>query len=206
MIDTLRDTEHDAGVEGNTRLTAVNGLVLTALLFVEGVTVLSVRGLLTLHVFVGLMLIPPVLLKIASTTYRFSQYYLGRPHYVRRGPPAIVLRLLGPLVVILTVALLGTGTALVIAPQRGFLLFAHKASFVLWFGAMTIHVIGHAIEALSASAAELRPGKADPAARRRSVRLSAIVAALILGVGVAAAFTPSAVSTWTHHAPVSFDH
>ena len=135
----------DAGVESNARLTGTTAAVLLVLLAVEGVTVLRVRALLTPHVFIGMLLMPPVLLKIGSTGWRFVRYYRGSPAYRRKGPPATLLRLLGPVVVILTVVLLASGVALVLGPHslRHSLLFAHKASFVLWFGAMTIHVFGH---------------------------------------------------------------
>jgi hypothetical protein len=57
----------DAGVAANARLTASNAAVLLVLLAIEGVTVLRVRALLAPHVFIGVVLIPPVLLKVAST-------------------------------------------------------------------------------------------------------------------------------------------
>lgn len=49
------------GPAGNARLTAWTGAVLFLLLAVEGVTVLDVRGLITWHVVVGVVLIPPAL-------------------------------------------------------------------------------------------------------------------------------------------------
>ena len=138
----------DAGVESNARLTGSTAAVLLVLLAAEGVTVLRVRALLTPHVFLGMLLIPPVVLKISSTGWRFVRYYRGSPAYRRKGPPPALLRLLGPVVVILTVVLLASGVALVLGPHslRPTLLFAHKASFVFWFGAMTIHVVGHLVE------------------------------------------------------------
>ena len=42
-------------------------MVLLVLLAAEGVTILSVRRLLTLHFFVGMLLIGPVVLKVCST-------------------------------------------------------------------------------------------------------------------------------------------
>ena len=60
-----------SGVDGNTRLTAATGMVLFVLLAVEGVTLLSIRQLITVHVFVGVLLLGPVLLKSSSTLYRF---------------------------------------------------------------------------------------------------------------------------------------
>ncbi|HEY5026418.1 MAG TPA: hypothetical protein VII76_15685 [Acidimicrobiales bacterium] len=140
--DPRRDTD---GPESNARLTGTTAAVLLVLLAAEGFTILRVRSLLTPHVFIGMLLIPPVLVKTASTTYRMVRYYLGTPAYRRKGPPPVLLRLLGPFVVVLTVVVLASGVALLLAGpawQRSLLLL-HKVSFILWFGAMTIHVLGH---------------------------------------------------------------
>ena len=139
-----RQPDGPAGVAGNERLTALTGIVLLAGFAVEGVTILRLGPLLTLHFFIGLLLIGPVVLKICSTVYRFTRYYTGAPPYVRRGPPALYLRLLGPLVIATSLAVLATGVILAITgPQHGPWLFLHKASFVLWLGVMTIHVLAH---------------------------------------------------------------
>src|SRR5690348_2628826 len=82
------------GTEGNARLTATTGIVLLGLLAAEGVTILSIRSLLSVHVFIGLLLIPPVLLKLASTGYRFFRYYTRAAEYVRHGPPILFMRML----------------------------------------------------------------------------------------------------------------
>ena len=175
----------DAGVESNARLTGATAAVLLVLLAVEGVTVLRVRALLSWHVFIGMLLVPPVLLKIGSTTWRFARYYLGAPAYRRKGPPAALLRLLGPVVIILTVVLLASGIALILAPHslRHSLLFAHKASFVLWFGAMTLHVLGHLRDT-----ARLAPRDWARSTRRdvagATVRQWALAASLVLGAGL----------------------
>lgn len=140
----------DAGVEGNARLTAANAVVLLVLLAVEGLTIVGIHSLLSPHVFIGMLLIPPVLLKMASTGWRFTRYYSGAPAYRRKGPPPALLRLLGPFVVLLTLILLfsGVGLLLVSRPWMPLLLQVHKASFVLWFCAMTVHVLGHLGEVL----------------------------------------------------------
>lgn len=88
-----RDTT--GGAAGNERLTALTGMVLLVLLAVEGVTILSVQRLLTVHFFVGMLLIGPVVLKICSVSCRFVRYYTGAASYRRKGPPAPLLRLLG---------------------------------------------------------------------------------------------------------------
>jgi hypothetical protein len=140
-----RQPDTAAGAEGNERLTALTGAVLLIGFAVEGVTVLSVRQLLTLHVFLGMLLIGPVVLKICSTGYRFTRYYTGAAAYVRKGPPAPLLRLLGPFVILTSLAVLGTGVVLAIAgPGSGPWLLLHKASFVLWLGVMAIHVLAYA--------------------------------------------------------------
>ena len=133
------------GVEANARLTASTSAILFLLLAAEGFTLLRIHGLLSAHVFIGMLLIPPVLVKIGSTSYRVVRYYLGSPAYRQSGPPPRALRVLGPFVVVLTVAVLGTGIALLVAQPslRPILLSLHKASFVVWFGAMAIHVLGH---------------------------------------------------------------
>ena len=131
-----------AGVAGNERLTALTGTVLLAGFVVEGLTILAIHRLLTLHFFLGMLLIGPVLLKIGSTGYRFTRYYAGAPPYVRKGPPAPLMRLLGPFVILTSLAVLGTGVLLgITGPGDSQWLFLHKASFVLWFGCMTLHVL-----------------------------------------------------------------
>ena len=192
---TNRDDRATAGVEGNSRLTATTGVLLLVLLAVEGVTVLQVRRLITLHVYLGLILLGPVALKTASTVYRFARYYTGSAPYVRKGPPHVVLRWLGPVVIVTSLTLLASGVVLVVQPtgDEGIWLAVHKVSFILWFGAMTIHVLGHLREALLGAYDELRT-----ASRGRLARLAVLVLSLALGVAVAAAVYPSA-SGWTSH-------
>lgn len=187
----------DAGVDGNARLTASTGTLLIALLLIEGFTILDVRGYITLHTVIGLMLVGPVLLKCVTTGYRFARYYQGKPAYVRKGPPHVVLRVIGPLVIISSLVVIGTGAGLIAVHGRGdLLLTAHQASFIGWVGLMTLHVLGHLREAALDTAKELRRQRTDdPAGRRRAARLFALAAALIVGVAVAAVFTPSA-SSW----------
>jgi hypothetical protein len=133
------------GAEGNTQLTALTGAVLLVGFAAEGVTIPALGRLLTLHFFLGMLLIGPVALKICSTCYRFARYYAGAGPYVRKGPPAPLLRALGPLVIITSLAVLGTGVALAVTgPRAGHWLLLHKASFVLWFGVLAIHVLAYA--------------------------------------------------------------
>ena len=101
--------DNTGGAEGNERLTAAAGAVLLVLFAAEGVTILSIHQLITVHFFLGMLLIGPVALKVGAVLYRFTRYYAGVPGYRRKGPPAPLLRLLGPFVVITSVGVIGTG-------------------------------------------------------------------------------------------------
>jgi hypothetical protein len=132
------------GPDGNERLTAAAGAVLFLMLAALGVTILSINQLLSAHFFIGVLLIPPVLVKLGSTGWRFVRYYRRAPEYVAKGPPLLPLRLLAPVVVLSTVAVFATGVALMFqGPQRGFLVGLHKASFVVWLAATGIHVLAY---------------------------------------------------------------
>jgi hypothetical protein len=186
------------GVEGNSRLTAANGMVLLVMLAVEGFTVLSVRDMLTLHIFLGVMLLGPVLLKVASTLYRFVRYYRGSAPYREKGPPHPVLRVMGPLVIVSSLALLGTGVALLAFPpnEDSTLLTLHQGSFIVWVALMSVHVLAHIREAAVTSWRELRASTGAGSARGRRWRFALVALALVAGVGTAAALMPSATG-WT---------
>ncbi len=53
-------------VERNALITHTAAAVLTILLLAEGLTLLNMHGLLHAHMFIGLVLIPPVLLKLGE--------------------------------------------------------------------------------------------------------------------------------------------
>jgi hypothetical protein len=135
------------------------------------------------------LLIPPVLLKLGSTGYRFARYYSGNPHYLRKGPPNIALRALAPGVVLTTLALFGTGVALlIVGPPSDTLVFAHKLSFIAWVSLMTLHVLGHVLEV---------PALALPDWRHNGPREVQLAGAGARTMTLALAlFTYSAASPW----------
>jgi hypothetical protein len=136
------------GSAGNEQLTAVTAVLLLVLLAIEGATLLQLGSLLTVHAFVGMLLIPPVALKVASTGWRMVRYYRRGEEYVRRGPPHVVLRVLvSPVLVSATVALFATGVVLLVRGQtHGAVVGLHKAAFVVWLGAAGVHVLVHLLE------------------------------------------------------------
>ena len=172
------------GPEGNERLTAASGAVLFLLLFAEGVTILFIRPLLSAHVFIGMLLIPPVALKLGSTGWRFYRYYTGRSEYLAKGPPLLPLRLLAPLVVASTVAVFGTGVALLaLGPSgRGLVLGLHKASFVVWLAATGIHVLAYVGRVPRLALADWRPRAAPGSFARRTLLAGTLVAGTILAL------------------------
>jgi len=133
------------GTSGNERLTAATGATLLVLLAVIGVTIIQLGSLLWLHLFVGMLLIGPVALKLASTGYRFVRYYTGEPSYRRKGPPALAPRAIAPIVVISTVVVLASGVALLFAgpASRDSLLPIHKVSFIVWAAFTGVHVLAY---------------------------------------------------------------
>jgi hypothetical protein len=179
-----------SGVQGNERLTATIGLVLLVLLAVEGFTVLSVRGMFGVHVFVGLLLIPPIGLKLASTGYRFTRYYTGNRAYRQAGPPSLIPRIIAPFLVLCTITLFGTGVLLLLqGPQQGDTTRTiHTVAFFFWFFLMSVHVLTYVWRSPALALADLSSG--ESALRSRVTRQSLVVGSVLLGIVAAVVFLP----------------
>jgi hypothetical protein len=134
------------GSAGNEQLTAGVAAVLIVLLAIEGATLLQLGSLLTVHAFVGMLLIPVVALKLATTGWRMLRYYRGGEEYVRRGPPHVALRVLvAPVTIVSTLVLFGTGVALLaLGRTDGLVVTLHQASFIVFAGALGVHVLTRA--------------------------------------------------------------
>jgi hypothetical protein len=195
QLGPIAAADDAAGVEANRRLTSSAGVLLLVLVAIEGITLLSLRSMLPLHIFVGVVLVPPVLLKLASTGYRLLRYYRGSAPYVRSGPPALALRLLAPLVVLSTGALLATGIALlVLGPGGGTVKGLHQLSFIVFSGALGLHVLGHVRSLPALAAADWRRGaRLTGTGSRRLVLIASLVAGVAIGA-VAIAYD----GAWVH--------
>jgi hypothetical protein len=185
------------GVAGNARLTGGTAAILLVLLALEGATIPFIGSLRGPHIFIGMALIGPVGLKLASTGYRFGRYYTASPTYRRKGPPSLAMRLLAPGVVLTTLALFASGVALLIAgPGDGTLRFLHKASFIAWFALMTVHVLGHLLEVPELAAPDWRgSGGREAALAGAGLRIVVIGGSLVAGAGLALA-TYSLAGPW----------
>jgi len=196
---TSRRIRPSGGVDGNERLTAMVAVLLLVLLFLAGLTVPVANAQTRLHVFLGVVVIPPVLLKLASTTWRFVRYYAGSISYRRKGPPAPLLRMLGPVIVVLTLVMLLSGVGLVIVAPRSMhaqLSQIHHASFFLWFLVTAVHVLGHLKETVTIAPRDfMRVSRRQVRGGPR--RAWATLASLALGVYCAWAILPH-VSNVTH--------
>lgn len=185
------------GADGNEQLTAITGIALILLLAVIGVTILRIHQLIWLHLFVGLLLIGPVGLKMASTGYRFMRYYTHNRVYRLKGPPPPALRLLAPGVVVTTVAVFASGVVLLFAGpvNRNLPLLIHKASFILWIGLTALHVLAHlpGLGTTVREAAEVREAVGVPGGVSRWLVL---VGAIVAGVVLAIVLIPD-FHTWT---------
>ncbi|HEX4089488.1 MAG TPA: hypothetical protein VHZ33_12275 [Trebonia sp.] len=212
---TSEAASRSGGPEGNERLTAITGAVLLILLAVEGYTILRIGRLLTLHVFLGMLLLGPVTLKAGSVLYRFARYYTGSAPYQRKGPPAPLLRVIGPINMLLTACVFGTGIMLAVTGPNNYdggptgWLELHRLSFIGWLFFMAIHVLAYVWRLPRLLAGEARgasssgpdgesggaggSGSAPRSAGRQAVevlggrgtRLALLVASLLAGLVIA---------------------
>lgn len=180
------------GPAGNGRLTAWTGLVLLVLFVAELITLLDVRALINWHLALGVILVPPASLKTATTGWRTVRYYNGHEPYRQAGPPPVLLRVLGPLVIVGNVALLATGVALVLLGERSSqqtliavlglrvdTLTLHQGAFAAWAVVMGLHVLARIWPAWQMT----RPARPRvPGGGNRGVALLAI---LVLSVAFA---------------------
>jgi hypothetical protein len=177
---------------GNARLTALVGLLLLGPVAVELATiVLGVHTHMSLHVFVGLALIPAIALKLASTGWRFARYYTRSDAYVEHGAPQVAMRLLAPLFVAATVLLFASGIAMGLLHGHALVLARrlHGPASVVWLVLFGIHALVYLRRALADGSREVATGESPVPGRRR--RGYVIAAAVALGLAVGAATVPA---------------
>ena len=173
----VHDVHREArrGHRGQRRADQRRAAVLVVLLLTEGVTIIDMGGLRTPHMVVGLVLIPPVLVKLGSTGYRFARYYLARAGLPREGAAAhAAARCSRRRSSSRRSASSPPGVALLALGHRSdTLLEVHKVTFIVWGVVFGVHVLAH----LRGMARSLRsdwsvPGSAHaPRAPRRLDRV-----------------------------------
>jgi hypothetical protein len=189
------------GPAGNARLTAWTGVLLFVLFVAELVTLIDVRQLIGWHLVIGTLLVPPALLKTGTTGWRIVGYYTGRRPYRDAGPPPLLLRILGPLVVAGTLAVLGSGLLLIllgpntsrrtlldVLGQRIDTVTIHQATFAVWAVVTGLHTLARLVPAIRLTVAPTRAGRPVPGRGRR-------VGVLVVTVGIAAVSAALVLST-----------
>jgi hypothetical protein len=186
-------------VVGNERLTTLAGAVLLVLMVVELVTTAILHTLMSVHVFVGVLLAGPLVVKLGSTGYRFLRYYAGAPAFVRKGPPRLALRVLAPLLVATTLVLVGSGIGLLVTgpDQPGPLLATHNVSALLWLPMIALHTVAYVWRIPRSLAEDWSRPTTEPAPGRGR-RLGVNLGMLLFGVLAAVFVLPSAAPwvTW----------
>ena len=204
VITTATGAEHrhdpvrprTGGPAGNARLTAWLGVLLLIAFLVEGVTLISLNRLVSVHIFVGALLVPLALVKTATTTWRMVRYYAGNADYQQAGPPPLLLRLLGPLVVLTSLAVLGTGLALLPLGESsrqpfltvgGFAIGAftlHQGAFAVWLVITSLHTLGRLVPALMLAGNRVSGVRVPGGAGRLSLLALTVGAAVVTGIVV----------------------
>ena len=170
------------GPPGNERLTASTGLILIVLLAVETLTTLALRTYLPVHIFLGLLLLPPVALKLASTGWRFLRYYTRNKPYRLEGAPRPLQRMLAPLLVASTLSLFGSGVALIaVGHGGGVLRTVHSLSFLAWGVLLIVHVLAYLKRVFRIGTSDWRRNAGLVVAGAKA-RRAALGAALLTGV------------------------
>jgi hypothetical protein len=193
---------------GNERLTATTGTILLVLLAVIGVTIIRIGQLLSVHMFVGMLLIPPIALKLSSTGYRFIRYYTHNPPYQRKGPPEAPLRIIAPMVVLSTFVVFGTGVVLLFAgpSARPTWFPIHKDSFFVWVAFMALHVLGHITELPPVLRADFGPSaRLSSDVTGRAGRVLSLSGALVLGAVLAILVIPD-FGAWVNGTHIFHHH
>jgi hypothetical protein len=147
---------------------------------------------MSVHVFVGFVLIPPVLLKLGSTGWRFARYYTGSRAYTLRGPPQITMRLLAPLLVAATVVLLASGVAMGILHGHALTVARrlHGPASVVWIVLVGVHVLVYLKLALISSSEDVAPSS-RASVRGASARAYLLATAVVSGVVIGIATVPA---------------
>jgi len=136
----------------NSRLTAILDLTLLILFALQVVTVLAgVRSVLTWHVVLGLILLPPVGLKLTSVTWRMVSYHRGRDGFRRHHPTAAGAAGSGPVPRQAHRDPAGQWhypARRVPGWAQSPALLVHQVSFYAWLAAAVVHIVPHSLQAV----------------------------------------------------------
>jgi hypothetical protein len=140
------------------------------------------------------------MLKLASTGYRVARFYGGARAYREKGPPALPMRLLAPVLVAMTLGVFATGIWLLLLGHKSDqVLLLHKVTFIVWGAVFAIHFLVYAPRALRSLRRDLGSAR-DHAVPGSGLR--GLLVAASLGAGSALAISLiSSISRW-HAGPL----
>ena len=190
--------DKQSSVVGNERITALAGALLLVLIVVELVSAAVLHTLMSIHVFAGILLVGPLVVKLGSTGWRFLRYYTGSPAFVRRGPPHLALRLMAPLLIATTLVVVGSGIGLVVTgpSSAGLLVPLHGFSVLVWFPLIAIHTFAHILRLPGLVKDDWSKSSGNSKVSGRGSRLGVNLGALLAGLVAAILLFPGA-APWT---------
>jgi hypothetical protein len=180
--------------------------VLIVLTVIELATLLlGLQRFLSLHVFVGLVLLPPVALKLASTGWRFTRYYTRATAYRAKGAPQLVMRLMAPGLVTATIVLFCSGVAMGFLHGHGLRLARQLdgPASVVWMLLVGVYVLVYVRRALVSTTEDVDPTSRSAvrgASARNLILAAAVLTGLVVGLG-----TVTVRHRWLH-LPAKHDH
>ncbi len=191
-----RNDDEQSAVVGNERMTGLAGAVLLVLILIELVSAAILRTLLSIHVFAGVLLAGPLVVKLGSTFWRFLRYYTGSPAFVRRGPPHLALRVMAPLLIVTTLVVIGSGIGLVVTGplSAGPLLPLHGFSVLVWLPLIALHGFAHIRRVPRLVTDDWSNPSSKNLAKGRGRRLGMNLGALLAGAVAAILLFPGAAS------------
>ncbi len=199
LAQVRRDAKQEAAVAGNERLIALVGTVLLVLIGAEIIISVKLQALLPVHIFVGVLLTAPLVVKIGSTGYRFLHYYTGSPAFVQKGPPRLEMRLLAPLLLLASLSLVLSGIILaLLGPTTAWsvwVLRLHALSVMCWLPLLALHVGAYIWRVPRLLLADWQK-RATRRVAGRGWRYAGTLVALLAGVGAAVLCVPLTTS-WT---------
>jgi hypothetical protein len=163
---------------------AIGGVALLVLCTLEVLTALDLRVAIAWHILIGIVLIPLLVLKLALATWRFASFYRASSPAHVHSAPWLPLRILAPLLVVVTVLVVLSGVELTFAGPASFSdTFLAPAHFLLagiWLVLLFIHTLAYAKRSVRSTRLDL--GGAVALRRGPLLRTGVVVGAIVLGV------------------------
>ncbi len=181
--------QKSSSIHKNQRLTGIAGAILFVLIIVELVITANLDNLLSFHIFVGILLSGPLVVKMLSTGYRFARYYTRSPEYVRGGPPKPLLRILAPFLVLTTILVFVSGFLLIKYYSNSLIIKLHAVSVAIWLPLLAIHLYAYLKKVPGLVARDLT-NRPQYKLKGRKARIRFSVASLIIGAIAAFILTP----------------